>query len=93
MSQDQIDSDDAETPKYLPTDEVVGNLKMYRAALDAETEIVADLIAALESGELAVNEMVEAMPDPMPMYQWDATNSFDETADYELRIGGEDGGE
>jgi len=37
--------------------------------------------------------MVEVMPSPMPMVQYDQERTFDESADYQLTIGGDDGGE
>jgi|AntDeeMetagen681_2_1112603.scaffolds.fasta_scaffold12164_3 hypothetical protein len=87
------DPDEAPTPQYLPSAEVVGNLQTYLAALDAEREIIAELVEALENGDVGVDEMVEVMPSPMPMVQYDQERTFDESADYQLTIGGDDGGE
>lgn len=63
--------EEIETPDYLPPEEVAENFRVYLDALDDETHMAEEMVAALEDGRLTSEDMLDAMPDPSPMEAWD----------------------
>lgn len=88
MSESQDATDDEVTPEdhqdaMLPEDEVAENLRAYIEALEAEIAMSEAAIAAMLSGDISTEEIVEALPSPSPMELWKTDRWGDRPDDYD----------
>lgn len=62
---------------HLPEEEVADNFRDYIEALEQEIAMSEATIEALEAGDLATDEMVDALPTPTPLEAWQS-DTWDE---------------
>ena len=71
MSDAEPDTDDRDDDRFLEADEVAANLRDYLDVLDTEQKVIERAADALEGEEFGVEDMMDVLPDEMPLEAWE----------------------